>query len=215
LRWYLLFGTLAALNMYPRIDPLHALVSSPPALVAGAGALALLCGARRMAAAGLVVAIAIVVAAVAPQALWRYATLATAGDYVPLGIAPRASPILVPEQVGQDTSGVVDFVVAGTPAGKPLFVYPAAPLLNFLADRPNPTRFDHFLPGTLSQADLELTIGELELSKSRFVVWDHRGVVVWQTDPANRLLSDYLFRCYRQVAAFGLYLVLERVTDGC
>ena len=123
--------------------------------------------------------------------------------------------ILVPYQVAVDTRGVVDFVVAGTPPGAPLFVYPAAPLLNVLADRPNPTRFDHFLPGTLTQADLQLTIDELEHSQPRYVVWDHRGVVVWQTDPANRLLSDYLWRCYRQVTAFGLYLVLERVTDGC
>ena len=38
-----------------------------------------------------------------------------------------------------------------------------------------------------------------------------------ETDPANRPLSDYVWRCYEQVTAFNLYLVLERRadTEGC
>jgi hypothetical protein len=39
--------------------------------------------------------------------------------------------------------------------------------------------------------------------------------VIWQTDPANRPLSDYLWRCYQEVAAFHLYLILERTLDDC
>lgn len=208
--WYVLFGTLTALNMYPRADTLHAVVSSPPALVAGAGALAAVASRiRRWFAVAFGAALALVIAAAAPQVLWRYTTLVTAGSYAPLG------EMLVPEQVARDTQGVVDFVQAGTPPGEPLFVYPAAPLLNFLAERPNPTRFDHFLPGTLRPTDLQLAIQDLQRMRPRYVIWDHRGVIVWQTDPANRPLSDYVWRCYRQVTAFGLYLVLERDSVAC
>jgi len=157
--------------------------------------------------------------AIAPQLAWRF-TLIVAPEggtkrlaYEPLGLT--RAPVLVPDQFADDTRGVVEFVQAGTQASGALFVYPAAPLINFLADRPNPTRFDHFLPGTLRGQDLELTIQELEQARPRYVVWDHRGVVVWETDPANRPLSDYVWRCYEQVTAFNLYLVLERRSQAC
>ena len=133
--------------------------------------------------------------------------------YAPLGLA-RAD-VLVPRTTATDTRGIVHFVQTNTPPGAPLFVYPAASLLNFLAERPNPTRFEHFFPGTLSQNDLAATIDALEQARPRYVIWDHRGVIFWGTDPANRLLSDYLWTCYTEVTAFDLYLVLERRTDAC
>jgi len=201
--WYVLFGALALLAMYPRTDSAHALVAAPPILVAGAWALS------RMRQRLLAVALLTVpLLAVAPQVLWRVDLLRQEA-YAPLGLA-RADGILVPVSTADDTRGVVEFVQANTLAGAPLFVYPAAPLLNFLAERPNPTRFDHFFPGTLSAHDFETTIAELNQARPRYVIWDHRGVLVWGTDPANRPLSDYVWTCYRQAAAFGFYLVLER-----
>jgi hypothetical protein len=78
------------------------------------------------------------------------------------------------------------------------------------ADRPNPTRFDHFLPGALSPEDMHAVVGALDTARPRFVLWDHAAVVFWETDKPNRIISDYIWSCYRQVATFGLYLVLER-----
>jgi len=205
--WYVLFGALAMLAMYPRSDSAHALVASPPILVAAAWALSRV--RPRLLAVAL---LGVPLLAVAPQVAWR-ADLLRAEPYEPLGLARAA--VLVPRTTAADIRGVVEFVQANTPPGAPLFVYPAAPLLNFLAERPNPTRFDHFFPGTLSQSDFDSAIAELEQARPRYVIWDHRGVVVWATDPANRPLSDYLWACYREVAAFNLYLVLERQTDRC
>jgi len=204
--WYVLFGALTLLAMYPRADSAHALVAAPPILVAAAWALARV--RPRLLAVAL---LGVPLLAVVPQVAWR-ADLLRQEAYAPLGLA-RAENILVPVTTADDTRGVVDFVRGNTAPGAPLFVYPAAPLLNFLAERPNPTRFEHFLPGTLTQSDFEMAIAELEQARPRYVIWDHRGVVVWGTDPANRPLSDYLWTCYHQVAAFNLYLVLERRTD--
>jgi len=53
-------------------------------------------------------------------------------------------------------------------------------------------------------------IASLGANPPRYVVWDHAGVIVWDTDAANRPLSDYIWRCYSEVASFGLVLVLER-----
>ncbi len=205
--WYVLFGALAMLAMYPRSDSAHALVASPPILVAAAWALSRV--RPRLLAVAL---LGVPLVAVAPQVAWR-ADLLRAESYEPLGLARAA--VLVPRTTAADTRGVVEFVQANTPPGAPLFVYPAAPLLNFLAERPNPTRFDHFFPGTLSQSEFDSAIAELEQARPRYVIWDHRGVVVWATDPANRPLSDYLWACYREVAAYNLYLVLERQSDSC
>jgi hypothetical protein len=221
LPYFVLFGGLTSLTMYPRADLLHSIVSSPAALVAGAGALALVCGKfagwrRNVLIATLVL---LPVAAVAPQAASRVASLVTPEDtgkrldYASLGI--DTAPVLVPRVSGEDMRNVVNYLDAGTPPGSPIFVYPVAPLFYFLADRPNPTPFDHFLPGTLTSADFDEVIADLQAAKPRYVIWDDFGVHAWQTDPANRPLSDYIWSCYHEVTAFHPYLVLERNADGC
>ncbi|MCA1647713.1 MAG: hypothetical protein LC797_20385 [Chloroflexi bacterium] len=222
--WYLLFGVLAGLTLYPRIDTAHVVIASPPILVLGAWALARAQSSVRYAGTwrswGVVLTLLILpIGALAPQLMLRYATFIAPEDpgepqdYRPLGL-PRA-PVLVPPQLGADTRLLVDYVQAGTPPGAPLFAYPAAPLFNFLAARPNPTRFDHFLPGTLAEQDLAEVIASLRHARPRYVIWDHAGVLLFNTDRANRALSDYLWRCYHEVTAFHLYLVLERRDDGC
>jgi hypothetical protein len=222
--WCVLFGTLVALSMYPRVDALHAIVASPPALVVGAGGVAYL--SARLKSDGrwqrvgvLACLLSVPAVAVAPQLVWRAATIVSpAGsaprlDYAELGLA--RAPVVVPRRVAEDVRGVVAYVQAGTPQGQPLFVYPVAPLLNFLADRPNPTRFDHYLPGTLTPDDLARAVSELDNARPRYVVWDHLGVVRWDAVDANGMLTAYIWRCYHEVAAFSLYLVLERIPDAC
>jgi hypothetical protein len=219
--YFLLFGGLAALTMYPRADMLHAVVSSPAALVAAAGSLGLVArefsGWRR---ACLITALLLVpLAAVASEVAWRAATVLSPDpkaerlDYVPLELP--SAPVLVPRQTADDVRQLIAYVDAGTPPGEPLFVYPVAPLFNFLADRPNPTRFDHFLPGTLTDADFQQVIQELQAARPRYVVWDDFGVHAWLTDPTNRPLSDYIWSCYHEVTAFNPYLVMERNADEC
>jgi hypothetical protein len=221
LPYFVLFGGLTSLTLYPRVDILHSIVSSPAALVAGAGALAQvyqgIFGWRRDLL--LATLILLPLAAVAPQVAWRAATLVSPEntgarlDYQSLDLA--SAPVLVPRLSAEDTRNVVAYLDAGTPAGEPLFVYPVAPLFNFLADRPNPTPFDHFLPGTLTSADFDEVIVALQATRPRYVMWDDGGVHLWGTDPANRPLSDYIWSCYHEVAAFHPYLVLERNANAC
>jgi len=99
--------------------------------------------------------------------------------------------------------------------GQPIFALPSAAELYFLANRPNPTHFDHFLPGTLTDTDFQEVIADLQSGKPRYVVWDDFGVHVWHTDPADRPLSDYIWQCYHEVAAFNQYLVMERNAEVC
>ncbi len=219
--WYLLVGTLAALAIHPRVDTLHAMFAGPPLFVVAVWGLArahrALAGGASFARQAAVYAALLVIpaAAVAPHAYWRYVTIVhadprspTPPPYVSLGL--ERAPTLAPKHIADAVRGVVEYVQAGTPPGQPFFSYPADPLFNFLADRPNPTRFDHFLPGALTRDDMATVIDRLETARPRYVLWDHNGVWYWETDLTNRPLSDYIWRCYRQVANFTPYLILER-----
>jgi hypothetical protein len=128
--------------------------------------------------------------------------------YEPLGLA--RAPVLVAQPLAGDLNGVVAYIRQGTPPGEPFFAYPVDPLANVLVDRPNPTRFDHLMPGALSPQDLQQVVNALEASRPRYILWDHAAVVFWHTDEPNRLLSDYIWRCYQQVATYHLFLILER-----
>jgi len=207
--------------MYPRVDTLHAMFAGPPLFVVGAWALwrawrALTGQAGRLLGAAVFAALLVVpAAAVAPHAYWRYVTIVHADPrapvpppYIPLGL--ERAPVLAPRHIAESIRGAVDFLQAGTALGEPVFAYPAVPLFNFLADRPNPTRFDHFLPGALTPEDLAQVVASLEAARPRYVIWDHGGVVYWHTQTANAPLSDYIWRCYAQVANFTPYLILER-----
>jgi hypothetical protein len=219
--WFLLVGTLAALAMYPRIDAPHAMFAGPPLFVVGAWVLAqvhraLVGNASLLRQAAVFAALLVVpTAATAPHAYWRYVMIVHADPsspepppYVPLGL--DRAPVWVPKHIAENVRGAVEFVRAGTPPGEPFFAYPTVPLFNFLADRPNPTRFDHFLPDALTPADLAQVIASLEAARPRYVLWDHKGAADWGTDPANRPLSDYIWRCYQQAANFPPFLILVR-----
>jgi hypothetical protein len=224
--WFLLTGTLAALALFPRVDNAHAVLAGAPLLVLSALVLhrlhaRLTSGGTRLGSAAAFFALLVVpVAAMAPHMYARYLALAhpepvmsPSAVYVNSGLE-RAN-VLLPAQSAEPLRATVDFLDRNTQPGDPVFAYPVDPMLNFLADRPNPTRFDHFLPGALTPDDMHAVVDDLESTRPRFVVWDHGGVVYWRTDRSNRILSDYIWRCYKQVAAFRLYLVLERTDTDC
>jgi hypothetical protein len=121
---------------------------------------------------------------------------------------PQA-PVLVEDRSGVDLREVVDYIQQGTPPGQPFFAYPVDPMLNVLTDRPNPTRFNHFLPGALTPTDQQQVIADLQQRRPRYIVWDHAFVFFWGTDPFYRPISDYIWQCYSQVKAVHLLLIME------
>ena len=222
--WFALIGVLAQLALFPRADTAHAILAGVPLLVAGGWVLGVVYAplGRDLLPVGkvalFVALLTLPAAAVTPQLYGRSIALrhseadpTVAPRYVPLGLDRAA--IVLPEGDGKPLRDAVAFVRDRTAPGEPLFAYPMDPLVNFLTDRPNPTRFDEFLPGALSADDMRGVIADLEVAKPQYVFWDHGAVEFWETDRPNRILSDYIWRCYTEVAAFQLYLVLER--DAC
>ncbi len=155
------------------------------------------------------------VAAVAPHAYWRYVTIVHANPrapepppYVDLGL--ERAQVRLPENIADSVRGAVQLVQAGTPHGQPFFAYPVSPMFHFLADRPNPTRHNHFIAGALTPDDLQEVIRDLDQKKPRYILWDHGGVTYFKAELTNRVLHDYIWSCYAQVDNYTPYLILER-----
>jgi hypothetical protein len=119
-----------------------------------------------------------------------------------------AAGLVVPEQTRSDLEGVVAEIQVRTQPNEPIFVYPTSPLLYVLAERPNPTRFDHLNPGAADERQIEQIIRDLEGSRVRLIVVSDYWQTVWGAPGANAPLEDWLARHFVEVARYSAYRVL-------
>jgi hypothetical protein len=231
LRWYLLAGALLLFGFYPRMDAMHVTYSAPLLFVVGAFAMygvfrvldrRLPATPRRTLQRGLVFGALLVLPAAAtlPNLEWRLGTLAgrqAAGlgfealNYVPLDIP--AAGVLTPTGSRETIGEVVRYLRERTSPAEPIFVYPNVPMFYYLAERPNPTRFGHLYPGTVSPEEQQAMIANLEASRVRYVVWDQYWVEesgLGGKHVLNRSLSDYLLRAFRTERVIGPFHILAR-----
>lgn len=201
LRWYLLAGTALFGTQYPRMDTLHLAWSAPLLLVVGAVALDRL---RAMA-----VALGVVVGAVLliwPLPIARLELLQQ--PLVPIREVRFASDLLVPARTAADLQGVVADIQRQTAPGEPIFVYPTSPLLYALAERPNPTQFDHLNPGAATPGEIQRVIADLEAQHVKLVVISDYWQAAWGPPGPNAPLEAWLNSRFTEVARDGAYRVL-------
>jgi hypothetical protein len=124
---------------------------------------------------------------------------------------PRTSidGLEAPGQTAEDIAGVVAEVQARTRPGEPIFVYPTSPLLYVLADRPNPTRFDHLNPGAADAAQIQQVIADLQRSNVELIVTSDYWRSAWGPPGANLPLEQWLGAHFTTVARHGSYRVLS------
>ena len=122
---------------------------------------------------------------------------------------PGANVLASEAQVTQ-LRQVVARIQAASQPGQRIFVYPGAPLLYYLADRPNATRFNHIFPGLLSRADEAEAILALGQTPAVLVVWDAEGALYWDGGGAHQRLTDYIWDNYQVQAEIGQYVVMDR-----
>lgn len=133
-------------------------------------------------------------------------------------LARRAYAPLVAGGPYLDPNDRIDELVAElrarTDAGEPIVVLPWHPIVYFLADRPNPTRFDWLFPGYLkTEAEVDAFIASIERSSVRIVAYspisidgqDDRSLAAFA--PA---IHRYLSTHFRRVKREGRFLILER-----
>jgi hypothetical protein len=202
-RWLLLAGAVLLVTQYPRSDTIHLAWSAPLLLVVGAAVLSRI---------NLLLAVPAVVAAFAlclPTLSARGKTIREATATV-VGI-PAANGLRVPAQTWSDLLNTTAEIRHRTTAGEPIFVYPSSPLLYVLAQRPNPTRFDHLNPGAASQQEVANVMGRLEQQNVRVAVVSDYWRAEWGAPLDNAALEAWLDARFGEVARFGPYRVLLRL----
>jgi hypothetical protein len=232
LRWYLFAGALVFLVEYPRLDPPHLAWSAPVLLVTGVVALDRLHRwlatrwrldrVRRGALAGALLLMPAF--ATLPTLYLRTAGLVESDPasglprFKPLGAldgVPAAAGVLVAPEVREEYAAVLGAIRRCTEPGSPVFVYPSAPLVYVLADRPNPTRFAHLYPGAASPDELRGVIAALDERAVSLVVVSDYWLGFWGPGAGqNAPLEDHLRATFHEVAHPAPLHLLARSSAG-
>ncbi|MEW6270382.1 MAG: glycosyltransferase family 39 protein [Thermodesulfobacteriota bacterium] len=228
------FALLLFLQLFPRIDFMHVVISMPSALVVGAGALARferwwveqLGGAygwsearRRRAtrwtrlAACAPVVLALVVRAV-PFADARFRVTPDVALRATTSLGRDPMPVVVEEDRDRDLRelrAVADFVAGATRPEDAVFVFPALAMVPFLTDRRTPVPHDYFFTGRPSHADEAAMVAAIEQAKPPLLVTLNDRLGYFSSSPAYYfILRDYAQRHYALVRRIGRYDVLAR-----
>lgn len=134
-----------------------------------------------------------------------------------LGLS-RAPVILTPDEAAE-VGGLVEVIVRNTAPGEPILVLPYEPMLYFLADRPNPTRFDGVFPGTLADRGREEEfIDAVRKGGVRLVVFTDMRFTPEEKSRLknyNKGLYGFLTKEYRKVETIGGHeIYLKRDGDA-
>jgi hypothetical protein len=180
---------------------------------------------RRVRRTGSAVMLAAVLALIALQGLDRKRIQALSPGPLATLDVDAADGVRAPPAEAHALGGLVRYVRARVPPGKPVFVANPRfdlvkvgnPLVYVLVDRPNPTRYDVLQPGVVTTASVQREMArDLERSRPRFVIrW--LSPVAAQPEPNGagrpsrvRILDRYLARNYVESRLFGDYAVLHR-----
>jgi hypothetical protein len=221
--WYLAAGATLLLTQYPRMDESHLPWSVPILLVAGADVLyawyrCLLrrtdrlrdSGAARVALGVSLVLLPTVAVSSITHMRSVYLYRLHNGLLAPLDL-PRAN-VAVEEDDARAIRSVVAYLQARTAPGEPIFAYPVIPGFYYLADRPNPTRFNHLFAGMATPAEQEEILSQLE--GVRYVVWDYPGAFYWVQPGDNARVTEYIRTSFRLERFLGQYAILSRDEAG-
>jgi hypothetical protein len=123
---------------------------------------------------------------------------------------------------------VIQYTQTCVPAGSQIFIYPYRPLYYYLTATYNPTRFEYLQPGMHSRQQEEEAIREIEVSRTRVVLFElgfnQKIAASWPNTPiqaiANDPVGDYILTHYRSCkvlksAAGCRFLFMVRKDANC
>jgi hypothetical protein len=230
----LAWALLLFLQLYPRIDFMHVVISMPSALVIAAGALVLVRrdwlsalgsaersddrASRRTAALVRVASLAPVALALAARAAPLAESRLVLSGGPELRRMTRIHSAALPVEVERDRDHdllelerVADFIAAETGPGDALLAFPALGLLSFMTGRPSPVPHDYFFPGRPSHADEAEMLATLDEDRPKVLVTLNDRLGYFASSPAYYfLLRDWVLEHYRLARRFGRYDVLVR-----
>lgn len=227
----LVYALLLFLQLHPRIDFMHIVITLPSALVLAAGALvrleerwtAALAGPdpSRRAVLGRRVRAGALAALVAVLALRAWPLVDARLETHP---RPRVRPLTrldgTPMPVGLERdrdhdlrtlAAVVRFVRRATRPEEPIVVFPALAMVPFLADRRTPWRDDYFFSGRPPHAEEAAMVAAIDAARPPLVVTLNDRLGYFSHAPAYYfILRDHVRRHYVLARRYGRYDVLVR-----
>jgi hypothetical protein len=230
LRWYLTAGAFAFLTEYPINDLAHLAWSAGVLLVVGCIVLDRLhnwLAVRwRLTTASrvlLLVTLLLVPAFAALSVLsWRLhgvlrrdaiTGLVRLHNFERSDSVPALDGLWVPSEQVQEVAELRNTLQSTTLPDEPIFVYPTAPLIYVVAERPNPTRYEHLYPGTVPTTELIRVVDSLQESGVRTVVVSSHSLLNGQAVAGGGIVDDYLRTHFREVWRSGEYGILQRVRN--
>jgi hypothetical protein len=230
----LIYALLLFLQLYPRIDFMHVVISMPSALVVAAGALASferfwvaeLRTFQRFAPDRLprirrwtrvAVCLPVVLVLLLRALPFADARVRVAPDLALRGttsLGQSAMPVVLEEDRDRDLlelRAVADFVRGATRPDEPIFVFPALALVPFLTDRHTPVPHDYWFTGRPSHADEAAMVAQIEDAKPPLLITLNDRLGYFSAAPAYYfILRDYVQGHYQLVRRIGRYDVLAR-----
>ncbi len=229
LRWLLLAGAFLYLTQYPRADEPHLVWSAPLLWLVGAYCLWRLWAwatrdlaphRRRLRQATLYLALlGLPLAAVWPNLEQRRQELLTRrpGASATFGSPHTLVAVDLPgarvyevEELARKYQQLNAYFALHSRPGERIFVFPAAPLLYILVDRPNGTRFNHLLPGLVSPRDEQEAIERLASVPVTWVIWDSFGENYWLERDDYQALRYRIWDAYEPVESIGGFEIMRR-----
>ena len=227
------YGLLLFLQLYPRIDFMHVVISMPSALVLGAAGLAWV-QRRWWRAVGdpavpeiphgrvwLFIRLAVLLpvalafgARVVPFVDARFALEAAGEPRVMTRLPFAALPIEIERDRDHDfreLAAAARFARTATDPEQPILAFPALGVIPFITGRSTPVPHDYFFAGRPDHADEAAMIEQIEEERPPLLVTLNDRLGYFSAAPAYYfLLRDYFATHYRRVRRFGRYDVLAR-----
>jgi hypothetical protein len=114
---------------------------------------------------------------------------------------PATAGLLVAPATQAQYASILATVQRCTDPGAPIFVYPSAPLVYVVAQRPNPTRLAHLYPGAASPSELAGVIASLERNDVSLVLVSDFWLGFWgPRDGQNAPLEAYVNTGFHELA---------------
>lgn len=227
------YGLFLFLQLYPRIDFMHVVISMPSALVLGAGALYRvqrwwwrelgdpevpeIPHGRVWVAIRIVALVPVVIGLTARSLPFADARIALEDDLRPRQMTRLhfdSMPIEIERDRDHDLrelSAAARFVAATTDPGDPIVSFPALGIIPFLTNRSTPFPHDYFFAGRPSHADEAEMVEHLASDAPALVVTLNDRLGYFSAAPAYYfILRDFILENYVLVRRFGRFDVLAR-----
>lgn len=116
---------------------------------------------------------------------------------------PKAKGVLIDSSTAQNINLIYTFINNHTKPHDNIFAYSFSPMLYFLLDRPNPSRYSIYYQKYLTPDEEKSTIRDIQKKKVKYIITD------WQSDFGNATPLSAWISKKRKLQQYGQYSIID------